>query len=81
MGQHSVSLNGLGPDPLHTFHCSPCLPGSCLLCGQGKWKVISGPSMPLYDRSPPRMTHNGSWGGGGGRKVFVTASFVGKNAM
>jgi hypothetical protein len=23
MGRHSVSLRGLGPDLLHTFHCTP----------------------------------------------------------
>ena len=45
MGQHSVSLQGVGPDLLHTFHCTPCLLGSSLVCGPGEWRAHWGASM------------------------------------
>ena len=44
-GGSSSSSSGSGPDQLHTFHCTPCLPGSSLVCGQGEWKVNLGPLM------------------------------------
>ena len=45
MGQHSVSLPGLTSDLFHTFHHTPCLPGSSLVCGRGDRKVDLGASM------------------------------------
>ena len=45
MGQHSVSLHGVGTDLLHTFHCTPCLLGSSLVFGQGEWRANWGASM------------------------------------
>ena len=45
MGQHSVSLHGVGPNLLHTFHCTPCLLGSSLVCGQCEWTANWGAFM------------------------------------
>ena len=45
MGQHSVSLHGVGPDLLHTFHCTPCLLGSSIVCGPGEWRANWGALM------------------------------------
>ena len=45
MGQNSVSLQGVGPDLLHTFHCTPCLLGSFLVCGAGEWRAHWGALM------------------------------------
>ena len=45
MGQHSVSLLGVRPDLLHTFHCTPCLLGSSLVCGPGEWRANWAASM------------------------------------
>ena len=45
MGQHSVSLHGVGPDLLHTFHCTPCLLGSSLVFDPGEWMANGGASM------------------------------------
>ena len=42
MGQHSVSLHGVEPDLLHTFHCTPCLLGSSLVFGRGDWRANWG---------------------------------------
>ena len=44
-GQHSVSLHGVGPDLLHTCHCTPCLLMSSLVCGPGEWRANWGASM------------------------------------
>ena len=49
MGQHSVSLHGVGPELLHTFHCTPWLLGSSLVCGQGDWRANWGASMLKTD--------------------------------
>ena len=49
MGQHSVSPHGVGPDLLHTFHCTPCLLGSSLVCGPGEWRANWGASMVKTD--------------------------------
>ena len=45
MGRHSVSLHGVGPELLHTFHCTTLLLGSSLVCGQGEWRANWGASM------------------------------------
>ena len=45
MGQHSVSLHGVWPDLLHTFHCTPCPPGSFLVCGPDEGRTNWGASM------------------------------------
>ena len=36
MGQHSVSLHGVVPELLHTFHCTTWLLGASLVYGQGE---------------------------------------------
>ena len=42
MGQHCISLHSVGPDVLHTFHCTPCLLGSSLVFGPGEWRADLG---------------------------------------
>ena len=45
MGQHSVPLHGVAADLLHTFHSTPWLLGSSLVCGQHEWRANWGASM------------------------------------
>ena len=50
-GQRRGVKRSVGPDLLHTFHCTPCLLGSSLVCGPGEWRV---PEM-----TPAGMVYNG----------------------
>ena len=63
MGQHSASLHGVGPVLLHTFHCTPCLLGSSLVCGPGEWRANWGASMFKTDstRIPSSVALRCGW--------------------
>ena len=65
MGQHFVSLHGVGPDLFHTFHCTPWLLGSSLVCGQGEWRANFGASMFKTDstRIPRSVALRCGWNG------------------